>query len=320
MNYSDIWLQPDRQSSVRSRDDIDISSKLGELTLDVPLIAAPMMDVVNSKTASEIYGAGGYAFLHRFHSIDKNLQEYRACPQDIGCSVGISTEEEDRFHALYDAGCRYFCIDVANGANTHVNKQLLRLSQKKNTKFIVGNFCHLNQLEWLRKSRSTVNVVGVRMGVSGGMGCSTKDATGILSTPTDILLGNKSHRHNPPIIADGSIKTPGDLCKAIGMGASFGMAGSIFANCADSPSETVKENGVVYKLYSGSASLSVQQTHREPRYIEGKTVRLEQSQETVKDLMSRYAAGLKSSLSYFGASNLDEFKQHARFIYDNPRS
>lgn len=313
MNYNDIWLEPNCTSDVKTRDDIDTSVKIGDLNIEIPIMNAPMVDVVDSSIATDIWVAGGLPILHRFSSLEFSMSQFLKCSPDTYCSIGINTADTNRYSALYDLGARHFCVDVANGANTNVLSFLTALPNFKKCSFIVGNFSHKNQIKSYKKFS---NIVGYRMGVGPGAGCSTKNATGVLASPVDIMF-NKKIRAKDKMIADGGIKEPGDLCKAIGMGANFGMLGASIAACSNSPAkEVVGKDNKVYKVYSGSASFEIQKKYKEPRYIEGITKNLEFNSKSVSALLSSYQDGLKSAMAYFGAYTIKEFQEKATFRKD----
>ena len=123
------------------------------------------------------------------------------------------------------------------------------------------------------------------------------------------------------MIADGGIKEPQDFCKAIACGADAIMMGSLIAATADSPAEIINISGYdtgvymrQFKNYHGSASFEIQQSYKNrPRYVEGRTRMLEYTGQTLEELIIKFTDGLKSSMSYFNALTLDEYRKNITF-------
>lgn len=117
----------------------------------------------------------------------------------------------------------------------------------------------------------------------------------------------------PLIIADGGIKNPSDMCKALAAGADLVLAGSIFAGTKESPGFVIKDNsGNLIKLYRGAASFGVQFDYSEkvPDYVEGKEGFVPYIGEVAK-VIKRFKGGLTSSMSYMNAKTLTEFKNNS---------
>jgi IMP dehydrogenase len=302
MDYKDVNLIPDVISHIESRDSVDTSVQFGSIRLEVPLLAAPMVDVADTaKQLKEISKAGSFGFIHRFSDLATRIKKFEQAECPVGCAVGLKEEEE--FNALYDAGCRFFCLDIANGANYHSIEWFQKLNLR-DSEWVLGNVGSSSNYNILA---ALPNVIAVRVGLSCGAGCSTANATGI-RTPMASLVASLEI---PNIaIADGGIKEPGDFCKAIAFGAQYAMAGSVFAQCKNSSARTIDNK----KTYSGSASLENPSKNTVPRYIEGKTIELESSNETLSGMIKRYQEGLKSCMSYFNASNIEEFQQYFREV------
>lgn len=302
-DYKNVQLIPRKISSIGSRDTIDCSSTLGNLKLDIPIIAPPMVDVIDGEVGRKITDVGALGINHRFQTIENQLNDF--LKNGLPCAVGV-TESINRINHLYQVGCRYFCIDVANGATTTV-KELLVAYEKIFTKakYIVGNVCSKEGFDYLQ---NLPNVVGIRTGVSGGEGCSTKNCTGIYFPAISLIIECKSiKKKGIALIADGGIKEPQDMCKAIAFGADMIMMGSVLSRASDSPAKLIEGK----KVYRGSASADIQRLYKEkPKYVEGKVRQLEPSYETVAETLIRFKEGLLSSMSYFDAKNIKEYQNN----------
>ena len=94
-----------------------------------------------------------------------------------------------------------------------------------------------------------------KVGIGPGKVCITKIKTGFGTGGWQLAaLRWCAKAARKPIIADGGIRTHGDIAKSVRFGATMVMIGSLFAGHEESPGETKVENGIVYKEYFGSAS------------------------------------------------------------------
>ena len=313
LDLKDISLIPNQISYIESRKSINTSSKLGDLEINIPIIAAPMNDVCDGDFGDKLVKLGCFGIIHRFCSIEQQIKEFYKNPK-LACAIGINNDYLERFITLNNTGCNMFCIDIANGGNSKIKniiEELLNIGPT--SQFIVGNVASKEVFEWLS---SIKGVVGIRVGVSGGFACTTKNATGIYNPMASLIIQCKSVKkeNGPAIIADGGIKEPQDLCKAIALGANYVMMGSVLASALESPAELIKNGDTYYKVYHGSASFEIQSIHKEkPNYIEGTTKLLPFNDESIEQIVERFSDGLKSCMSYFNSSNIETFQKNSNW-------
>ncbi len=313
LDYSDVSLVSRQVSTIKSRDEISTSVEFCGRKLTIPIVSSPMKDVSDGFFCKRMMDCGAFGIIHRFSNIAEQVSQYRVAP-GAGCAIGINGDWFERFEALYKAGCRIFCLDVANGASTSVIP-IIKDIRERDCYVIVGNTVSLEGYRFL--DNNSVNAV--RVGVAGGAGCTTKNATGIyhpmLSLIQETYVEKTYMRKKSQIIADGGIKEPGDFCKAIGFGADVVMLGSLLANTSSSPAERIYKDGKHWTVFRGSASSDIQTTYKEvPRYIEGKSVLLEYHYETVEELLTRFMEGLRSSMSYFNTRTLDGYRGNVNYV------
>lgn len=313
LDFRDVSLVSRQVSTISSRDEIDTSVEFCGRKLSVPIIASPMKDVCDGHVANLMMEYGAFGIIHRFSSVAQQVAEYQRA-KGAGCAIGINGDWEERYNALYKAGCRIFCIDVASGANKNILPNIEHIRRDEDTYIIIGNTVSAEGFLFLEFN----NVNAVRVGVAGGTGCTTKNATGIyhpmISLIKETYHGRQDHRVS--IISDGGIKEPSDFCKAIIFGADVCMLGSLIANTKESPAEKIqKGDGKWYTQFSGSASEKVQELYKDlPRYIEGKTTHIEYKEERLKELLNRFVEGLRSSMSYFNSRNLEEYRKNIDYV------
>lgn len=305
LNYNDIGLVPRKVSEIKSRSSIDPRVKFCGLDI-FPLVAAPMCDVSSSSLIISLRKAGSYGWIHRFQTVEEQAIEYEKVLDarfDCGCAIGL--DDLDRLKALYDIGCNSFLIDVANAGNTRVLNFIEQINSQYDVYLTIGN---VNSVEIVRVL-SDYDIQGIRVGISGGSHCTTKNATGIQRGQISML--QEIWKQGPfgfRIICDGGIKIPGDMCKAL-IWSDLVMAGGVFAASYQSPAKEIRTERGIKKLFRGSASFSVQQLYREkPKHIEG-TESLIDIGSSIEDIIQKFRDGLCSSMSYANALSLSEFRE-----------
>lgn len=336
-SYDNVTLVSDVISDLEHRAiDADTSEEFCGKKLKVPIIASPMADVCNGRMANALLSAGGMGIIHRFQFPSEQVKEYKNAvlaptPLDlelhgmgllaskeesfykkgVACAIGVTGDYRHRFDVLYDAGCRIFCLDTANGANKqveHAIDYIDRSGHRAKVFIIAGNVATATGYLWL----DGLNVDAVRVGIAGGSVCETKTETGVyLPTLESVRRCKNVQRANSPlIIADGGIRIPADMCKALAVGADAVMCGSVLAGTKEAPGEPFNEDGVLWKVYRGSASFGVQKfiNDDEPDYIEGRETRVRYKRGGVAKIVRRFQAGLQSSMSYMNARTLFEYR------------
>jgi IMP dehydrogenase len=257
--FDDVLIKP-RFSKIASRADVDLSfNGDGFPYMELPIISANMDTITGSDMAHAMIFGGGQACLHRFSSIEENVQQFLdarlvatgECRIPM-VSVGLGNKELDRARALFGAGAFTFIVDVAHGASMGVVQQVRALREIFNDRIavVVGNFATGESVKDFLEICPEVD--GFKVGIGPGSLCTTRIKTGVgfpqLSAIMEISQVLK--RTGIPVIADGGMKTPGDCAKALGAGASMLMIGSMLAGTEESPGETqyLHKSGKTFKL------------------------------------------------------------------------
>ena len=154
---------------------------------------------------------------------------------------------------------------------------------------------------------------GLRVGLGGGSLCTTRIQTGF-GVPNVTALEEIIAVAKTTVMADGGIRTSGDICKALAIGSSCVMLGSILAGTEETPGKIIQDHqsNALFKRYRGSASLETKITHnKEERNVEGEST-IVPFKGGVRFTINGLVDGIKSGLSYSGASNLKEF--HPNYV------
>jgi len=231
---------------------------------------------------------------------------------NVGAAVGVSGDYFDRTANLVAAGVRIICIDIAHGHHTMMRHALKTL---RNT---YGNAIHImagnvatpqafNDLaDWGADS--------IRVGIGGGSICSTRVQTGHGVPTLQSIIDCSTSDRDATLIADGGIRTSGDIVKALAAGADFVMLGSLIAGATEAPGDPVYISGEMFKTYRGMASKDAQLAWRgHTASVEGVSSMVPvigKVASTLDDLET----GIRSGLSYSGALNISELQSKSKFI------
>lgn len=312
--YDDVWLTPRKQSELESRGEANTKVYFCGHILDFPVLAAPMPDVCDRAMAAELYSLGGMGIIHRFQTIEEQCENLNT-RFPYGAAIGVTGDYLERFEALYEKGCKIFCIDVANGYSKVVDNAINELRKRHSTFIIAGNVASKEGFAYL----SSMYVDAVRCGIAGGSVCSTKTETGVLTPMWSMLEEIRGWKNKTEsqtlIIADGSIKQPQHLCKALCL-ADIAMCGGIFAGTEEAPGNVIKTpNNEMVKLYRGAASFSTQkyEAKKHPKYVEGIETFIPYA-GSLKKVVDRYTGGLQSSMSYMNAKTLSEYRNNFDYV------
>lgn len=317
LDYKDVFIVP-QYSRIESRKKIDTSSKiiLGKIQLDVPVFSANMSSVTEHQMCIAMYQAGGMGVMHRFMSIEENLEEYNKVKlgeSECFVSIGVNEESKERAKQLYNIGARYFCIDIAHG-NSKLMKEMiswLRINFCNDLIIMAGNIADPSAIMALKTWGADI----AKVGIGPGSVCLTKNQTAVTFPQFQAVLQcvEEGKKWNMPVVADGGIKEYGDICRAIGAGACAVMAGGLFAGCLETPGE-VDANG--NKAYFGMASkraMKLIKREEDMATPEGKEIAVKATTESAKTILKDIKGALQSSMSYSDSSSIEDFQNKVIF-------
>jgi IMP dehydrogenase len=303
LTYDDISLIPTSVSRIKSRTEANTQCEfLGE-KLNLPVLSSPMDTVTGIEMAKELSRLGCIGILNRFDSsLDSILQDQKNGVNLRGVSVALNTPM-DIVEKLAEKNF-IVCIDTANANNKEVLCHTEEIKKKFNVRLIIGNIAHGASLEQLESAGADA----VRVGIGSGSVCTTSIQTGIgigqVSSLLNVLFARSDKKLKIKIIADGGIKSPGDVSKAMALGADAVMLGRMLSGTKETPGEVIKYNGQLWKKYRGSASFGVKMRNE---FIEGEETMVPYK-GVVKNVIDGISDGLRSSMSYMDCLSLKELR------------
>lgn len=254
-DYEDVQLIPNK-CIVNSRSECDTTVTLGKHSFKMPVVPANMQTIIDETIAETLAENGYFYIMHRFDEearvpFIKKMQQKGLI---TSISVGVKEGEYAFVETLALEGLvpDYVTIDIAHGHSNAVINMIQHLKKFLPETFVIAG--NVGTPEAVRELENA-GADATKVGIGPGKVCITKIKTGFGTGGWQLAaLRWCAKAARKPIIADGGIRTHGDIAKSVRFGATMVMIGSLFAGHEESPGETKVEDGVVYKEYFGSAS------------------------------------------------------------------
>ena len=325
LTYDDIQLIPNH-SGVQSRQDISLATSVSKnWSIDIPIVGSCMDTVTEFEMAATLMEMGGVGCLHRFMSIEEQVKIVEKLSvfrdSDISLShlpimaaIGVVGDYLDRAVALEEAGCNILVIDIAHGHHENMEIALTELKanlEGETTDLIAGNIATAEAAEDL----IAWGADGLRVGIGGGSLCTTRVKTGFgVPNVTSIQeVVQIADQEGIPVMADGGIKSSGDIAKALAVGADCVMVGSLLAGTKESPGAILETPAGLFKRYRGSASLETKVTHgQKSRNVEGESTTIP-FKGGVRFIINGLTDGIRSAFSYGGANNILDYQTSVNY-------
>lgn len=240
LTFDDVLLKPGYAGF--SRSDISVKTQLTRnITIQAPLVSAPMDTVTESELAIALGKFGGIGIIHRNLTIQDQAAEVKKVKdagQLVGAAVGSSPGYEERVKALVEAGVDVVVVDSAHGYSKFVIDATTFIKKNFEVDVIAGNIATAEGAEALIKAGADA----LRVGMGPGAICTTRIVSGMgVPQLTAIMESAKvANGVGVPVIADGGINYFGDITKALAAGASSVMMGRLFAATEESPGEVIE--------------------------------------------------------------------------------
>lgn len=227
-----------------------------------------------------------------------------------------------RSEALVDAGCDCIVIDTAHGHNKDVAKAVERVKSLSNSiQIVAGNIATGDAA----KALIDAGADAVKVGIGPGSICTTRVIAGVGVPQLTAIMNAAQAANGVPVIADGGIRTSGDIAKALAAGASTVMVGSLLAGTEEAPGETFLYQGRAYKSYRGMGSVGAMARGSADRYfqqdikdqlklvpegIEGQVP----YKGPVREIVHQLVGGVKAAMGYTGSQTIQDLQKRARFV------
>ena len=309
-DYEDIQLVP-AKAIVNSRSECDTSVEFGGRTFKLPVVPANMQTIIDEKIAVYLAENDYFYILHRFKPEQRIdfIKDMQSRGLYASISVGVKAEEYAFIKQLAEEGLtpEYMTIDVAHGHSDGVINMIKHIKELVPGSFLIAG--NVGTPEAVRELENA-GADATKVGIGPGKVCITKIKTGFGTGGWQLAAVRLcSKAASKPIIADGGIRTHGDIAKSVRFGASMVMIGSLFAGHEESPGETVDRDGILYKEYFGSAS---EFQKGEKKNVEGKKMFVEY-RGALQDTLTEMEQDLQSSISYAGGDKLEAIR-HVDYV------
>jgi len=334
IGYDDISLLPNF-SDIVSRKEVDTTTKISKNNyIDIPIILSPMDTIASVKACIKMNRLGAAGVLHRFMTIENQAKKAKIIKNESNfCITAIGLKDsKDRLEAL-SPYTNIFFLDTANGLSSKVEDFLINYKQSEfKQDIIVGNTLTKESVYRLANLKAD----GFRHLIGPGSMCLTQIKTGIgCPSVTGLYYGWKAVRNfqlanldyfrhenpkeedRPSVLADGGIRYPRDLVKAIASGADAVICGRIFAGLKDVVDDEfiIEKDGKFYSKYRGMASQEVVEDYelydgtKRNLFVEGdKTLIPLIENKTIDDVIFDFLNGLRSAMSYLGIRSIEQMR------------
>ncbi|MGV3480486.1 MAG: IMP dehydrogenase [Sphingobium sp.] len=242
----------------------------------------------------------------------------------VAAATTVGDKGFERTEALIDAECDLIVVDTAHGHSKMVSAAVERIKRLSNSvQIVAGNVATAEATRALIGAGAD----GIKVGIGPGSICTTRVVAGVGVPQLTAVMesAEEAAKSGVPVIADGGLRTSGDIAKALAGGASSVMVGSLLAGTEEAPGESFLYQGRVYKSYRGMGSVGAMARGSADRYfqqdikdqlklvpegIEGQVP----FKGPAKDVIHQLVGGVKAAMGYTGSKTIEELQSRARFV------
>ena len=356
LTFDDVLLMPAFSDVLPG--EVDIGTTLGRsIELPTPMLSAAMDTVTEARMAIAMARQGGLGIIHKNLTVEQQAAEVMRVKQFMtggalrghtalddlrtaeqapraardgqgrlrcGAAVGVGADRDARAEALVAAGVDVLVLDTAHGHSAGVlrSARVLRDRYPELT-MVIGNIATAEAAEACIEAGADV----LKVGIGPGSICTTRvvAGTGVPQLTAIAECARVATSRGVSVIADGGIKSSGDVAKAFAAGADAVMLGSMFAGTDEAPGELVTVQGRSFKSYRGMGSVDAMQAGSSDRYFQdGQTESRKLVPEGIVgrvpyrgalgDTLHQLVGGLRAAMGYSGAASISAMKEKARFV------
>lgn len=318
--FDDVLILPGK-STVEPGEASLKTRPVRDFLIFLPFLSAAMDRVTDTQMAITLGRLGGLGILHRNCTIAQQLAMVReAKTQGVYVGAACGPFDTKRALALEAAGCDVISIDCAHGHNLNVIKSARAIKKElRRAKLIMGNIATAQAARAIGDFAD-----GLKVGVGPGSICTTRLVSGVGVPQLSAIMevSRVAQKYDVPVIADGGIRSSGDIAKALAVGADAVMLGNLFAGTKEAPGEIIARANQRFKEYRGMGSRAViESTSGQGRYLtKGRKAVAEGVEALVplrgslEELVGELSSGIQVAMGYVGARTILEFQKKARFI------
>ncbi len=242
----------------------------------------------------------------------------------VAAATTVGDKGFDRTEQLVDAGCDLIVIDTAHGHNRDVGRAVERVKKLSNSVQVVAGNVATGEAT---RALIGAGADGIKVGIGPGSICTTRVVAGVGVPQLTAVMdcAEAGHKAGVPVIADGGIRTSGDMAKALAAGASTVMIGSLLAGTDEAPGETFLYQGRAYKSYRGMGSVGAMGRGSADRYFQGDIKdQLKLVPEGIegqvaykgpaRDVVHQLVGGIKAAMGYTGSATIPDLQARAEFV------
>lgn len=324
LSFDDVLLLPNYSDIRKSQVDLTAGLTSG-LKLQIPVISSPMDTVTEGKLALKLAKLGGLGLIHRNMTIANQVKEVKTVKKEkqiVGAAVGVGEDLWSRIEALIKAGISVIVLDSAHGHSEFIVKTTREIKQKYPQIILIsGNVGTAEGFEKLAQAGADA----VRVGLGPGSICTTRIVSGVGVPQFSAIkeCARVSLKYQVGLIADGGIRSSGDIVKALAAGAWTVMLGRLFARTDEAPGKKVVKDGKKYKYYRGMGSVAAMRAGSASRYsqdIKNKRLVAEgveglvEYKGSLEEYLYQILGGVKAGFVYTGAKDIKSLWEKAKFI------
>lgn len=304
-DYEDIQLIPNK-CIVNSRSECDTTTQFGKHHFKLPVVPANMQTIIDESLAIKLAENGYFYIMHRFTPESRLPFVQMMNEKGLISSISVGVKENE-YHLIVDLANHrlvpdYITIDIAHGHSNAVINMIKHIKKYLPDTFVIAG--NVGTPEGVRELENA-GADATKVGIGPGKVCITKLKTGFGTGGWQLAaLRWCAKAARKPIIADGGIRSNGDIAKSIRFGANMVMIGSLFAGHIESPGNIVMQDNIEMKEYFGSASEYQKGTRKN---VEGKKM-LVPCKGSVMDTLTEMQQDLQSSISYAGGKDLNAIR------------